>query len=154
MGREDGRERRPAAGRKATPGVVVGVQGQADLLQVVAAGGPGGGRPDLLDGRQEQADQDGDDGDDHQQLDQGEGSSPAHGVTPGRTSAPSHFFPVYATRQTVPEPSSVTINDPSLATATPTGRPQTLPSLVTKPTRKSSYSPVALPSFIGTRMTL
>ena len=46
---------------------------------------------------------------------------------------PSHFFPVYATRQTVPEPSSVTISDPSLATATPTGRPQTLPSLVTKP---------------------
>ena len=72
----------------------------------------------------------------------------------GIRSPPYHFFPVYATRQTAPEPSSVTINDPSLATATPAGRPQTLPSLVTKPTRKSSNSPVALPSFIGTRMTL
>ncbi len=65
-----------------------------------------------------------------------------------------HFLPVYATRQTVPEPSSVTIKEPSLATATPAGRPHTLPSGVTKPTRKSSYSPVALPSFIGTRITL
>src|SRR5262249_51418855 len=134
VGREDGRERRPAAGREAALGVVVGVQGQADLLQVVAAEDPGGRRPDLLDGRQEEADQDGDDADHDKQLDQCEGSSSAHGVPP----APAHFFPVYATRQTVPEPSSVTINDPSLATATPTGRPHTLPSLVTKPTRKSS----------------
>src|SRR5262249_3073011 len=64
------------------------------------------------------------------------------------------FLPVYATLHTVFEPSSVTINEPSLATATPTGRPQTSPSGVTKPTRKSSYSPVAFPSFIGTRITL
>jgi hypothetical protein len=73
---------------------------------------------------------------------------------PRMRSFSSHFFPVYATRQTVPEASSVTINAPSLATATPTGRPHTLPSFVTKPTRKSSNSPVALPSLIGTRMTL
>ena len=58
------------------------------------------------------------------------------------------------TRQIVPEPSSVTIKAPSFAVVTPTGRPQTSPDSVTKPTRKSSYSPVALPSFIGTRMTL
>src|SRR5262249_61648707 len=52
--------------------VVVGVHGdrQADLLEVVPAGGPHGGLADLLDGRQEQADQDRDDGNDHQQLDQ------------------------------------------------------------------------------------
>jgi hypothetical protein len=66
---------------------------------------------------------------------------------------PDHL-PPKATRHTVPEPSSVTSSEPSLATATPTGLPQTLPSWVTNPTRKSSYSPVALPSFIGTRITL
>ena len=59
-------------GGSAPGGVVVVVDGQADLLQVVRALGPGGGLPDLLDGGQEQADQDGDDGDHHQQLDQRE----------------------------------------------------------------------------------
>ena len=39
----------------------------------------------------------------------------------------------------------MTNSEPSLPTATPTGRPQTLPSSVVKPVRKSSYSPVALP---------
>jgi hypothetical protein len=49
-----------------------------DLSEVVGARGLGGGLAHLLDGRQEQADQDGDDGDHHQQLDQGErGTTPA-----------------------------------------------------------------------------
>jgi hypothetical protein len=54
-------------------------------------------------------------------------------------------FPTYATRHTVPLPSSVTRRAPSCATATPTGRPQTRLSSITKPVRKSSYSPVATP---------
>src|SRR5205814_414608 len=58
--------------RERLVGVVVVVQGQADLLQVVLALGPHGGVADLLDGRQEQADQDGDDRDDDEQLDQRE----------------------------------------------------------------------------------
>ena len=49
-------------------GVVV--VGQRDLLQVVAALHAGGRLANLLHGRQQQADQDRDDGDDHQQLDQ------------------------------------------------------------------------------------
>jgi hypothetical protein len=48
------------------------VGGQADLFQVVLAAHPGGRLADLLDGGQEQADQDGDDGDHHQQLDERE----------------------------------------------------------------------------------
>ena len=47
-------------------------QREADLLQVVLALGPGGGLADLLHGGQQQADQDGDDRDDHQQLDERE----------------------------------------------------------------------------------
>jgi hypothetical protein len=43
--------------------VVVGVEGEPELLEVVLALGPGGGLADLLDGRQEQPDQDGNDGD-------------------------------------------------------------------------------------------
>jgi len=50
------------------------VQGNADLLQVVLAPDAGGCFAHLLDGRQEQADQDGNDGDDHQQLDEREGA--------------------------------------------------------------------------------
>src|SRR5882762_8885757 len=49
------------------------------------------------------------------------------------------------TRQIVPLPSSVTNSEPSFATATPTGRPQTWESETTKPVMKSSYSPVGLP---------
>src|SRR5438045_4803106 len=45
----------------------------------------------------------------------------------------------------VPLPSSLKRRLPSLATVIPTGRPQTLPSGVTKPVTKSSYSPRALP---------
>src|SRR5262249_55535342 len=55
---------------KGAQGVVIVVQGQANLLEVVRAAHPRGGLADLLDGRQQQADQDADDGDDHQQLDQ------------------------------------------------------------------------------------
>ena len=50
-------------------------------------------------------------------------------------------------------PSSVTYMLPSLPMVTPTGRPHTWLSAVTKPVRKSSYSPVAWPFFMGIRMT-
>ena len=40
-------------------------------------------------------------------------------------------------------PSSLKSRLPSFATVIPTGRPQTLPSGVTKPVTKSSYSPSA-----------
>jgi len=53
-------------------GVVEIVGGQADLVEVVLAAHAVGGLADLLDGGQQQADQDGDDGDHHQQLDQRE----------------------------------------------------------------------------------
>ena len=55
-------------------GVVAGVHRQRHLLEVVGSSDAGGGFADLLHGRQEQADEDGDDGDHHQQLDQGETS--------------------------------------------------------------------------------
>src|SRR5262249_40818562 len=48
------------------------VQTQGDLLEVVAAHGAVGRFPYLLDGRQQQAEEQGDDGDHHQQLDQRE----------------------------------------------------------------------------------
>ena len=54
----------------------------------------------------------------------------------------------------VPFASSDTSKAPSLATATPTGLPQTSESLITKPVAKSSYSPVGAPSRTGTRMIL
>jgi len=57
------------------------------------------------------------------------------------------------TRQIERDPSSETKREPSFASATPTGRPQTVPLGRTKPVRKSSYSPVAWPSFMGRRMT-
>jgi hypothetical protein len=66
---------------------------------------------------------------------------------------PTIYLPVYVTCHTERLPSSVTNSEPSGATATPTGLPQTCPSFVTKPVRKSSYSPVALPSFMGMRIT-
>src|SRR5262249_44631962 len=50
--------------------VVVAVAGDGQLLDVVAALHTGGGLADLLDGRQEQPDQDRDDRNHHQQLDQ------------------------------------------------------------------------------------
>src|SRR5262249_26650869 len=60
------------AGRQLLVGVVVGVHGQAELLEVVLALQAGGGLAHLLDGGHEQADQDGNNGDHHQQLDEGE----------------------------------------------------------------------------------
>jgi hypothetical protein len=48
------------------------VDAEADLLEVVGALRPRGGLADLLDGGQQEADEDGDDGDHHQQLDQRE----------------------------------------------------------------------------------
>ena len=50
-----------------------------DLLEVVLALRAGGGLADLLDGGQQQADQDRDDGDHHQQFDQGEAAACGHG---------------------------------------------------------------------------
>jgi hypothetical protein len=62
-----------ADGRRLRVVRVVHVVGaQAELLEVVTALDAGRGLAHLLDGWQEQADQDGDDGDHHQQLDQGE----------------------------------------------------------------------------------
>src|SRR5262249_43958207 len=58
--------------REAVEHVVIMVQRQADLFEVVGALGPAGGLASLLDGRHEQPDEDGNDGDDHQQLDQRE----------------------------------------------------------------------------------
>ena len=59
--------------------VGVGVDGQAELAQVIGAGDARGGVADLLHGGQEQADQRADDGDDDQQFDRegGEQAGPA-----------------------------------------------------------------------------
>jgi hypothetical protein len=54
---------------------VVGVHGQTDLLEVVLTLQARGRLADLLDGRHEQANQDGDDRNDHQQLDQRKSST-------------------------------------------------------------------------------
>ena len=69
-----GRRIRPpvAAARQELVGVVVVLKSHAQLLQVVVAVGPPGRLPGRLDGRQQQGHQDPDNGDHHQQLDQGE----------------------------------------------------------------------------------
>ena len=67
---------RVALGGKRLVDVVVVVTGEADLLEVVTALDAGGSRADLLDGEEQQADEDGDDGDHHQQLDQRERRGP------------------------------------------------------------------------------
>ena len=64
------------AGRKRPVGAVVGVCGDADLLEVVLALHAGRGAAHLLHGRHQKADEDGDDGDDHEQLDQREPVTP------------------------------------------------------------------------------
>ena len=51
-----------AVGHQLDVGAGVVVDCQADLLEVVGAFGPGGRLPDLLYGREQQANQDGDDG--------------------------------------------------------------------------------------------
>ena len=58
------------------------------------------------------------------------------------------------TRKTVPFASSLTRSAPSRVTATPPGLPHALSLSTTKPVMKSSYSPVGLPSFMRTRITL
>src|SRR5205823_2535287 len=62
--------------RQRAVGVVVVVAGEGELLEVVGALHACGGLADLLDGGQEQADQDGDDRYYHQQLDQRERPQP------------------------------------------------------------------------------
>ena len=51
------------------------VDGEADVVQVAGALNLGGAVAHLLHGRKKEADQDGDDGDDHQQLDQRKGGT-------------------------------------------------------------------------------
>ena len=58
--------------RELAVGALEVVQPEAELLQVVLALHPGRRLPHLLHGGEQQADQDGDDGDHHQQFDQGE----------------------------------------------------------------------------------
>ena len=55
--------------------IVVVVQGRADLFEIVLATGVGGCFPDFLDGGHQQANQDGNDGDHHQQFNQGKTKS-------------------------------------------------------------------------------
>ena len=61
--------------------------------------------------------------------------------------------PAQTTRQMEFDPSSLTISDPSGATATPTGRPHTSPLGATKPVMKFSKTPLAWPFSSGTRIT-
>src|SRR5262249_39188244 len=68
-----GRVPLPAARREIAVGVVVGVKGEADLLEVVLAAEARGGLADLLHRGDQQGDQHREDGDHHQQLDQREG---------------------------------------------------------------------------------
>src|SRR5262249_1421271 len=63
------------AGREVAAGVVMVVQGDAELLQIVDAYGAGGGFADLLHGRHKQADQHGNNGDNNQKFDQAKGSA-------------------------------------------------------------------------------
>src|SRR5262249_33105394 len=65
-------------GGKTLARVVVEVQGQPDLVEVVAARRALGRFADLLDRRDQQSDQHGDDGDHDQQLDEGETAALAH----------------------------------------------------------------------------
>jgi hypothetical protein len=64
--------RRDVPRRQRLVHVVVVVQGQADLLEIVRAARPPGGFPRLLNGGQQQRDQDRDNRDHHQQFNQGE----------------------------------------------------------------------------------
>ena len=78
-------------------GVVVAVHAQADLLEVVLALGTGGGRTDLLHRGQQQSDQDRDDGNDHQQLDQGKPRTAA--TQPGMSRSHRTSFVTKRTRR-------------------------------------------------------
>ena len=72
--RADARNHRRSkeAGRKHLGPIVVGLHRQADLLEIVFALRAASGLASLLNGRQEQGNQDGDDRDHHQQLDERE----------------------------------------------------------------------------------
>ena len=70
-----------------------------------------------------------------------------------RRPSPPGYRPTYEIRQIRFAPSSVTRNAPSFATVTPTGRPHTFPSGVTKPVMKSSYKPAGVPLWMGTRIS-
>src|SRR5262249_45823785 len=65
------------ADRQVVVDVVEAVQRQAELLEVVGALDARGGLAHLLDGGEQQADEDGDDRDDDEQLDQRERDPPA-----------------------------------------------------------------------------
>src|SRR5689334_17336200 len=69
-----------------------------------------------------------------------------------------HLFPVYVTFQMIWPTSSATSKLPSLATASPTGRPQAKGGFLDfpsqKPVRKFSKPPTARPFFILMRTTL
>jgi hypothetical protein len=60
-------------GRENVVHIVVVVTGQADVVEIVAALSATGGFACLLHGRQQERDENGDDGDHHQQFDEGEG---------------------------------------------------------------------------------
>ena len=64
------------ARRERSDGRVVVVQSQADLLEVVDALGASGRLACRLNGRQEQGDENGDDGDDYEEFNQRESSTP------------------------------------------------------------------------------
>ena len=85
--RRAGHARHGPQGTHPVGALVVG-EGQAELLQVVGALNPAGGLARRLHGGQQQRDQHGDDGDDHQQLDQRETSR-----TPSNDALVSSKFP-------------------------------------------------------------
>ena len=64
--------------RGATVSLGAVVSRQRDLLEVVLAAHAGGGGAHLLHGRQEHADEDGDDGDHHQHLNEGKSPLTPH----------------------------------------------------------------------------
>src|SRR5262249_11796424 len=70
---------------KMTIDIVVSVQRQAELLQLRGAFGQCRGGPDLLNGGNEQGEQNGDDSDDDEKLNEGEGFS--HGSRSPQSSA-------------------------------------------------------------------
>jgi hypothetical protein len=81
-GGRDGLAAVPAAvAGEDTVAVVVHLQRQADLFQVVAAGDAAGSLAHLLHGGKEEGQQDGDDGDDHEQFDQREGTPRRQALT-------------------------------------------------------------------------
>src|SRR5262249_14592251 len=61
-------------GWESVMGIVVLMKGQANLLEVILALHAVGRLPHLLNRRQEQTDQDADDGNDHEQFNQAEGT--------------------------------------------------------------------------------